>query len=200
MATITTTRVTPEEYLEFERRSEVKHEYRDGEIVEMPGGTREHNLIATNLLRILSTSLFGKDFEVYPGNMRVKAPEANLYTYPDVVVVQGEPLLEDDQFDTLLNPAVLFEVLSPSTESYDRGDKFADCGTIESLTDYVSISQDKQRVESYSRQAGDAEWSHRVFNGPDAVVELTSIGCSLKLSDLYYKVPLAEPRDLSKPL
>jgi len=192
MATVATTSVSAADYLEFERRSEVKHEYRDGEIVEMPGGTREHNLVEANLLWILTTALRGKDFEVYPGNMRVKAPEANLYTYPDVVVVGGEPLLEDDQFDTLLNPAVLFEVLSPSTESYDRGEKFANYGTIESLTDYVLISQDKQRVEHFTRKQGD-EWSFRRYDGPEAVVELTSIGCSLNLSDLYYKVPLAGP-------
>jgi Uma2 family endonuclease len=195
MATVTTNRMTAEEYLECERRSEVKHEYRDGEIVEMPGGTREHNLIETNLLRILSTTLLDKDFEVYPGNMRVKAPEANLYTYPDVAVVRGEPQLEDDQFDTLLNPVAQFEVLSPSTESYDRGEKFANYGTVDSLTDYVLISQDKQRVEHFSRKEGD-EWSFRAFNGPEAVVELAAIDCSLKLSDLYYKVPLADPRDL----
>lgn len=190
MATVTTTSVSPADYLEFERRSEIKHEYRDGEIVEKPRATREHNLIETNLLRILSTSLLDKDFEVYPGNMRVKAPEANLYTYPDVVVVRGEPLLEDDQFDTLLNPAVLFEILSPSTESYDRGEKFANYGTIESLTDYVLISQDKQRVEHFTRKQGD-EWAFRRYDGPEPSVDLASIGCSLKLSDLYYKVPLA---------
>jgi Uma2 family endonuclease len=192
MATVATTSVSAADYLEFERRSEVKHEFRDGEIVEMPGGTREHNLVEANLLWILTTALRGKDFEVYPSNMRVKAPEANLYTYPDVVVVGGEPLLEDDQFDTLLNPAVLFEVLSPSTESYDRGEKFANYGTIESLTDYVLISQDKQRVEHFTRKQGD-EWSFRRYDGPEPTVELPSIGCSLKLGDLYYKVPLAGP-------
>ena len=189
MATVTKTRVTPDQYLEFERASELKHEYRDGEIVQMVGGTREHNLIETNLLWILANSLRNKDFEVYPGNLRVKASDTGLYTYPDVAVVRGKPRLEDEQFDTLLNPAVLFEILSPSTESYDRGEKFASYRTIGSLCEYVLISQDKCRVERFTRQAV-GEWLFRDYTEFDENIDLTIIEVSLQLSELYHKVPL----------
>lgn len=198
MATVATTRVTPEEYLDFERHADVKHEYRDGEIVEMPGCSREHDLLAANLIGLLYQSLAREEYEIHTGDMRIKVSETGLYTYSDASVVIGDAVLEGDRGDLLLNPAVIFEILSPSAETYDRSDKFANYGTIESLTDYVLIAQDRQRVEHFSRKAGDDEWSFRRYDGPEPTVELASIGCSLKLSDLYYKVPLAEPRDLPK--
>jgi len=191
MSTVTTTRVTPEEYLEFERRSEMKHEYRDGEIVEMPGSSYAHDCLTTNLIGMLYQTLSREKYGIRSSDMRIKVSETGLYTYADASVVIGEAVLEGDHGDLLLNPAVIFEILSPSTESYDRGDKFANYRTIESLIDYVLISQDKQRVECYSREPGDAEWSYRAYDGPEPTVELTSIGCSLKLSELYYKVPLS---------
>jgi len=191
MASVSVTHVTPEEYLEFERRSAVKHEYRDGEIVEMPGSSYAHDCLAGNLLRSLFQTLAREKYGVHTSDLRIKVSETGLYTYVDASVVIGEAVLEGDHGDLLLNPAVIFEILSPSTEPYDRGDKFASYRTIESLTDYVLISQDKQRVECYSREPGDAEWSYRAYDGPEPTVELTSIGCSLKLSELYYKVPLS---------
>lgn len=189
MTSTTALALSPAEYLQFERDAETKHEYRDGEIVEMPGSSRQHNLLSTNLIGLLGNELLDGDFEAYPGNMRVKVPATQLYTYPDMSVVSGQPEFEDAEVDTLLNPVVLFKILSPSTESYDRGEKFANYQTIDSLREYVLISQDKLCVDRYTRK-DDQEWSFRASNGPEAVVELSSLGCALKLGDLYHKVPL----------
>jgi Uma2 family endonuclease len=192
MATVATTSITPEEYLEFERRAEVKHEYRDGEIVEMPGSSYAHDCLAANLIGLLYQTLAREKYGIRTSDMRIKVSETGLYTYADASVVIGEAVLEGDRGDLLLNPAVIFEILSPSTETYDRGEKFNNYATIESLREYVLVAQDTQRIERYSRNRDSAEWSNQVFDGPDAIVELTSIGCSLNLSDLYYKVPLGD--------
>ena len=192
MASNTAIAVSPAEYLRLERQADVKHEYRDGEIVEMPGGTREHNLIELNLARLLGNELLDREFEVYPSNMRVKVPGTGLYTYPDMSVVAGEPQFEDAEVDTLLNPVVLFEILSPSTESYDRGEKFTNYQTIDSLQEYVLISQDRMSVDRYTRK-NDHEWTFRASNDPEASVELALLGCELMLGELYHKVPLRNP-------
>ena len=189
MATVTKTRVTPAEYLEMERRSEFKHEYRDGEIIETARSSREHNLIVTNMIGLLGNALFDKDYEIYAADMRVKVSETEFYTYPDVVVVKGEPQLEDEHFDTLLNPTAVFEVLSPSTESYDRGQKFAHFRALKSLVDYLLIAQDRQRIERFTRQT-DGQWLFQDYSEMDSVVDLPSMECQLKLSDVYRKVPM----------
>lgn len=192
MASTTAIAVSPAEYLRLERQADVKHEYRDGEIVEMAGSSRQHNLLNTNLIGLLYQQLRDGAFEVYPNDMRVKVSDTGLYTYPDASVVGGEPEFEDAEVDTLLNPIVLFEILSPSTESYDRGEKFANYQTIDSLQEYILISQDRMRVDHYTRK-DDIEWSFRAANGPEAVVELSSLGCAVKLGELYHKVPLENP-------
>src|SRR4028118_400920 len=140
------TYITPEEYLVFERQAEYKNEYFDGEIFAMVGASRKHNLITTNITRELSQQLKNKPCEVYSSDMRVRIPNANIYTYADLTVVCGEPKFEDAQFDTLLNPALIVEVLSKSTASYDRSQKFAFYRTIESLTDYILVAQDTIHV------------------------------------------------------
>ena len=127
------THLAPKEYLALERKADVRGEYLDGDMVAMSGGSREHNLIVTNIVRELSSQLKRKPCEVYPSNMRVKVSATGLYTYPDVVVVCDDPRFEDAHIDTLLNPAVIFEVLSDSTESYDRGAKFGHYRKILSL-------------------------------------------------------------------
>lgn len=190
MTTATPTRVTPEEYLALERKAEFRNEYRNGEIVPMTGGTREHNLLETNLIRILGNALLDKDYEVYPGDMRVKVSETGLYTYPDVAVVRGEPQFEDDEFDTLLNPIVLFEILSKSTESYDRGEKFSQYRTVPSFVEYLLVSQTEMRIERFSRQP-DGSWLMRDYQQPEEVVPLDAIECRLTVGEVYHKVPLA---------
>src|SRR5262249_28879993 len=120
MSTQRRPRLSAKEYLAIERKNEFRSEFIDGEIVAMTGASRRHNLIVTNLTREISNQLKGKPCELYSNDMRVKVPSARIYTYPDIVVVCGEPKFEDNQFDTLLNPTLIIEVLSDSTESYDR--------------------------------------------------------------------------------
>lgn len=186
--------LTPAEYLATERQSETKSDYWDGEVYALAGTSRNHNLIVTNTTIILGTQVKGRPCEVYVGDMRVKMIAHAVYTYPDVVVVCGRPEFEDRERDTLLNPTVLIEVLSPSTEAYDRGAKFEAYRSLPSLSDYLLVAQDRAAVEHYTRQADD-RWLLAAYTGLDAVVRIESIGCELRLADLYDKVefpPTAE--------
>ena len=186
------TYITPEEYLAFERQAENKNEYVNGEIFAMTGASRKHNLIVGNLVRELGQQLKGKPCEVYPGEMRVKAPASRSYVYPDVVVVCSEPQFEDDHFDTLLNPTLVVEVLSKSTESYNRLAKSSYYRTIESLSEYLLVSQEEYRVEQYLKQA-DGRWLLSDVRLLESLIELTSIGCSLALRDIYDRITFDEP-------
>src|ERR1700755_2039651 len=181
--------LTPEEYLAVERRNEYKSEYIAGEVGAMIGASRRHNLINVNIAGEIGRQLRGHSCEVYASDMRVRVPSTRTYLYPDVVVVCGEPQLEDDYLDTLLNPTVLVEVLSESTERYDRGRKFGYYRTIESLAEYVLVAQDECRVEQYSKQP-DGRWLLTDHRSPEDVVELASIQCTLKLREVYEKVVL----------
>jgi len=184
--------VTPEEYLAQERRAEFRSEYFRGEIFAMSGASREHNLIAGNLNAEARNQLRDRPCEVYQSDMRVKVSSTGLYTYPDVVVVCGEPRFEDAEVDTLLNPTVLFEVLSETTENYDRGKKFEHYRTLPSLQEYVLVAQDKCHVEQFTRQP-DNRWLLWETGNLEGVLSLPSIGCELKLADVYAKVTLGAP-------
>ncbi len=179
--------LTPEEYLVRERKALTKSEYRNGQIVAMPGASRKHNLITVNISSGLHFQLQERTCEVYTNDMRVKVSTAGLYTYPDVVVVCDEPRFENKQFDTLLNPTVLVEVLSPSTEAYDRDEKFASYQKLDSLQEYVLVSQDRVRVEHYLRKPA-ARWELTEFRSLGDVLRLVSIRCELSLYAIYAKV------------
>ena len=179
---------TVEEYLAFERSSEEKHEYYAGEIFAMSGASREHNLIVTNTVVSLGSQLRGRPCEVYPSDMRIKV-SAIKYTYPDVSVVCDEPQFMDGEFDTLLNPTFIVEVLSSSTENYDRGKKSEHYRTLESLQEYVLIAQNEVHVEHYIRASG--KWVLTEAKTLEAAIELPSIGCKLLLADVYDKVTFA---------
>jgi Uma2 family endonuclease len=179
--------VTPEEYLDRERQAEYKSEYFAGQVVAMSGASREHNLIVTNIVISLGQQLKGRPCEVYPSNMRVKMPATGSYVYPDVVAVCGEPELEDAHFDTLLNPTALIEVLSPFTESLDRGAKAQGFRLIESLSEYLLVAQDTYRIEHYIRQPED-RWVLIDIRFPDQIIQLASINCELAVRDVYDKV------------
>ena len=181
---------TPEEYLIKERSADFKSEYRDGDIVAMPGASRQHNLITVNISSGLHIQLIDRSCEVYTNDMRVKVSDTDLYTYPDVVVVCDEPHFEDNNFDTLLNPTVIVEVLSPSTESYDRNEKFTSYQTLESLQEYVLVSQNNRSVEQYIRKG--EEWSLTLFRSVEDVMQLASIECKLALRAIYAKVKFVE--------
>ena len=187
MTSVPRTYLTPEEYLAKERKAEYKSEYSGGEIFAMSGATRAHNLIAGNVSRETGNQLRDRPCEVYQSDMRVKVSPTGLYAYPDVEVVCDQPQFEDAEVDTLLNPTVLFEVLSESTEDYDRGKKFEHYRTLESLQEYVLVAQEKCHVEQFTRQP-DGRWILWETNDPEAVLELGSIGCELKLSEIYAKV------------
>ena len=181
--------LTPEEYLETERKAEHKSEYLHGEMFAMVGASRKHNLISGNVFGELRQQLKGKLCEAYTNDMRVKVPSVGLYTYPDVVIVCGEPQFEDSYIDTLLNPTLLVEVLSESTESYDRGRKSGYYRTIESLAEYLLVSQDEHRIEQYVKQS-EGRWLLTDIHSLEGKVELVSIPCVLALRDVYDKVPI----------
>jgi Uma2 family endonuclease len=185
-------RITPEEYLRLERAAETRSEYLDGQMIPMPGASREHNLIVANLLLTLGNELFDRPFEIYPSEMRVKVNFTGLYTYPDVVVAASHPHFEDHHVDTLLDPILLIEVLSKSTESYDRGRKFSHYRAVESLLEYVLVTQSECRIEQYVRQA-DGKWLYAESTDPDGSIELSSIACRLPLTRVYHKVEFPNP-------
>jgi Uma2 family endonuclease len=187
MASTVQTRLTAQQYLEIERRAEYKSEFLNGEMFAMSGASRAHNLIATNVTRELSGQLRGRPCETYAGDMRVKVSETGLYTYPDVLVVCGEAEFEDAHVDTLLNPTVIVEVLSPSTEAYDRGEKFAQFRNLASLREYVLIAQDRPRIERFRRSEGH-DWLFSSVDGLEETAHLTAIGCDLALADVYERV------------
>jgi Uma2 family endonuclease len=178
--------VSPADYLAFERGSEERHEYIDGQIVAMTGGTFAHAVIAGNVAREIGEALRDRACWVCPADMRVKIEASERYTYADVAVVCGTPRFEDDRQDTLLNPSALFEILSDSTEKFDRGEKFAHYRTIPSLTDYVLVSQKQVLVEHFQRQA-DGGWLLRAL-GPGERLALQSLGCEVEVDGFYLKV------------
>ena len=183
------TSLTPEEYLAFERKATTKHEYLNGQIVAMSGASFAHNFITVNIATSLNIQLMEGECRVATSDMRVKVTQIDSYFYPDVVVVCGEPRAEDDTFDTLLNPTLIVEVLSPSTEGYDRREKFEHYQQIASLKDYILISQDEVHVEYYYRQEN--EWLQTEFVELEDVLSLLSIDCELRLSDIYRRVEIA---------
>lgn len=179
-------RYSPEQYLALERAAEFRSELIDGEIIAMSGASREHNLIAVNLVAALHPQLRGRPCELYTADMRVRVDSAGLYTYPDLTGLCGEPVFDDDQSDTLLNPGLIVEVLSPSTEAYDRGEKFALYRRLDSLVDYVLVSQERVRVEHFRRR--DEQWLLTVYEDPASKLVLDSLGVTLPIGEIYDKV------------
>lgn len=182
--------VTPEEYLIFERAADEKHEYLNGEIFAMSGAKMEHVRISGNINTSLSNHFKGRKCQSFQSDLRVYIPKTGLYTYPDVTVVCGQPeMVPDGYLDTLVNPDVIIEVLSPSTAEYDRGAKFDHYKTIPSLKDYVLVWQDKKRAARYTKK-DEQNWLLTDFIGDDASIELSSIDCTLRMEDIYDKVEI----------
>lgn len=177
--------MTEAEYLAFDDESDVKHEYIQGEIYAMTGASGNHNAICAYTMSALIQRLGDKPCTVYASDLRVNA--AGLYTYPDVSVVCGESQFAEGVFDTLVNPTVLIEVLSPSTERNDRGIKLHHYRQIPTLQTYLLIAQDMAQIERYERQDTD-NWLYTVVSGLDGVLDLSSIGCTLPLADVYRKI------------
>lgn len=184
-------RLTAEQYLFAERQSDTKSEYFDGEIFAMAGASREHNQISANLVRVLGNQLLDKPCSVYSSDMKVRIEKARKYTYPDLVIACQTERFEDEHRDVLLNPVVILEILSDSTEAYDRGRKFLHYQLLDSLAVYLLVSQDTPRIEMFTRRE-DGTWLYAKFHGLEAVVEIESIGCNLRLGDVYHKVDLPD--------
>ena len=182
-------RYTPAEYLVLERQAGHRSEYFGGEIFAMGGASERHNLIVTNAIRELSLQLKGRPCKTYASDMRVKVSPTGLYTYPDIVVVCGKALFDGEEMDTLINPTVIIEVLSKSTEGYDRGEKFAHYRKLDSLAEYVLIAQEKVHAERYIRQP-EGQWLLSETDSVQDVVQMLSIDCALALAEVYDKVEM----------
>jgi Uma2 family endonuclease len=183
------TGLSPAEYLAFERASEQKHEYANGEVFAMSGCTRAHSLLVGNIQRELGNALLDRACEVHTSDLRVKIPSTGRYVYPDASIVCGDPVFEDAEVDTLLNPNVVVDVLSDSSEAYDRGDKFAQYRSVPSIAEYVLVSQKDVRIEHFQRQS-DGRWLLSIL-GPGAQLALESVGVVIEVDRVYIKVPLA---------
>ena len=179
--------LTPDEYLTLERRAEFKSEYANGEMYAMSGGSLPHSIIAGNLGRLIGNQLVDRPCIVLNSDMKVWIEEVDKFTYPDLSALCGEPRFYGESQDVITNPSFIAEVLSPSTELYDRGDKFRKCQRLLSLKEYLLVSQSEMLVELYKRQ-DDGTWNLRGIDLPDELIQLPSIECKVRLGDLYQKV------------
>jgi Uma2 family endonuclease len=177
-------RLTVEEYLAFEEKSEIRHEFFNGEIFAMAGRTFNHSIIATNLIAHLRDLVKSRGCVVSNADLRIKVEATGLLTYPDAGVICGAPQLDYRPADTLTNPTLIAEVLSPSTESYDRGVKFEHYRQIPSLTTFLLVRQDAPQIEQYVRET-QFKWEYRTATGLDATMELPALGVTLSLSEIF---------------
>jgi Uma2 family endonuclease len=190
MSTLSKTFLTPEQYLEIERKAEFKSEYYNGEMFAMAGAAPPHNLISSNVTREISQQLRPRPCLVYSNDQRLLVAPTGLYAYPDLAVVCGEPRYLDGDLDTLLNPILIVEVLSPTTEAYDRGRKFGHYRTIESLSAYLMVASELIGAELFTKQPDNLWKLTTEASRLEDTIEIESIGCRLKLADIYEKVAL----------
>jgi Uma2 family endonuclease len=182
---------TPAEYLELEDKAEFRSEYRDGEIVPMAGGTTNHNRISLNVATNLTFSLKGQNYEVYMSDVRLWIPPNRQYTYPDVMLIQGEPTYLENTTSTVTNPRLIVEVLSKSTGNYDRSEKFDYYRSIPTLHEYILIDQSRYHVIQYVK-ANEQQWLMTNYNQAEGIVKLGSVDLALSLNDIYDRVNFAE--------
>ena len=179
---------TKENYLDFERTQENRHEFLDGNVYAMAGESLNHSTICFNLYRIIGNGLRGKSCRGFSPNMKIATNDRGLFSYPDLAVVCGEPEFLDNRKDIITNPTVIFEVLSPSTENYDRGEKFLRyTNFIDSLHDYILISQEEPLIEHFTKTENGGSESVEI-KGPEAVLKIESIGCEIKLAEVYEQI------------
>ncbi|MBD1924329.1 Uma2 family endonuclease [Microcoleus sp. FACHB-831] len=178
---------TPEEYLELEEAAEYKNEYRDGEIVPMTGASINHNRIVRNFARILDVALQGHPYEVFLNDLRLWIPRYRLYFYPDVMVIEGEPVFDGTRTDTITNPRAIASVLSKSTKNYDRAEKFEYYRSLPEFREYILIDQYKFHIEHFAKTA-DGKWLLTDYESSDAVLALASLELEIPLSEIYERV------------
>ena len=181
---------TPEEYLELEEKSEFRNEYIDGEITPMTGGTPNHNDIAGNLYTFLKLALRGKGYKVFMTDLRLWIPQYNVYTYPDIMVIKGKPVLQDNHNDTVTNPLLIVKVLSKSTKNYDQGDKFDYYRSIPEFAEYILVDQYRYYVKQFAK-ADDGRWWLSEYQDKDDSLNFASLDCEIKLSDIYEEIELS---------
>lgn len=182
---------TPEEYLELEKNSDEKHEYRDGEIVLMTGGTTNHNKLAGKIYAKLLLTLEEQNYEVYRGDVRLWIPNYREYTYPDVMVVQGKPIYQTPGTTTIINPRVIVEVLSKSTKERDQGDKFRYYRSIAEFQEYILVDQYSILVQQFVKTE-EEKWIFSEYTAEDSILKLTSVPFEISLKQLYKQVNFAE--------
>jgi Uma2 family endonuclease len=187
MASHPVTKLTEAEYLALDRAAEIRSEYVDGEMFAMSGGSSNHAQLHHNVSGELYIALRGTKCRAMGPDMRVRIEASQMFTYPDVVIICGEPALAGDQKDILLNPTAIVEVLSPSTEKYDRGKKFQNYRLIESLKDYILINQDEVLIEQFVRGEGDS-WTFHDYRHLSDALKIESIGVSILLQNIYDRV------------
>jgi Uma2 family endonuclease len=180
-------RYSPEEYLEMEVRSNDRHEYRDGEIVLMTGAMPNHNRISRNLCTVMTMGLQGRSLEVFVTDQRLWIAQARLHTYPDIMVIEGALVLQSGRKDTVVNPTLIVEVLSKSTQAYDRGDKFAAYRTIPGFQEYILVDQYSQHIEHYVKTSA-KKWDFQEYDETDTVLPLKSINLEIEIAYIYDKV------------
>ncbi|MCC3423766.1 MAG: Uma2 family endonuclease [Microcoleus sp. PH2017_01_SCD_O_A] len=188
----TKTSFTPDEYRAMEETAEERHEYCNGEIIAMPGGSEVHSAIACNLLIHLGFLLRDTDFRLYNSDLRVWIPEYNCGTYTDLMVVNGEPEFHGSRTDEILNPLLIVEVLSPSTEAYDRGEKFRKYRSLASFCEYLLVSQAEPYIEQYhnlDRPSGD-RWQWQVYDRVEGAIVLHSLNIELPMAEIYRRISL----------
>lgn len=185
--------IAPEDYLELERNAEFKSEYLEGQIFAMSGGSPEHSAITVNITRELSLQLKGRPCQAFSNDLKVRTSYTGLYAYPDLTVVCSEPIYHDEKRDIITNPVVIIEVLSPSTEAFDRGRKFAHYQNILSLLDYILIAQDQPWIDHYARQPNN-RWLLTPVVGLESSLWIPSIECDLRLAEVYDRIVFADTR------
>jgi Uma2 family endonuclease len=184
-----------EYYLKQEEQADFKSEYLDGKIIPMTGGTTNHNQIAVNITTELNIALKNLDYRVYMGDVRLWMPEKQIFTYPDLMVIKGSPIYYENRKDTIVNPTLIIEVLSPSTQSYDREGKFNAYRSIKSFQEYVLISQTQIYGEKFVK-TGEKKWFLQEYYPEDNFITLELGAVSLKFTDIYHKVDLNDQNGL----
>ncbi len=175
---------TPEEYLTQEEISEFRSEYIDGKIIPMTGGTPNHNTIALNLASYLKIALRGKAYKVYMADLRLWIPDYLIYTYPDVMVIEGQPIVVENRKDTITNPTLIIEILSQSTKNYDQGDKFDYYSSIPTFREYILVDQYRYQVKHYLKR-DDQKWLLTTYHSEDDILSLSSLKLEIKLNEVY---------------
>lgn len=186
----TTTHFTPDEYRAIEETAEERHEYRNGEIITMPGGSPDHSRITVDITTFLNLALRDTNFQTYNGDLRIWIPNFNHGTYPDIMVIDGEPEFNGNRTDEILNPLLIVEVLSPSTEAYDRGEKFRKYRSLPSFCEYLLVSQTEPYVEQYYNrdQKNSDRWEWQVYDHIDRSIVLHSLNVELPMSEIYRRI------------